>query len=325
MPTTISAADIITDYGNYYNPEGANAQRLYRNVIDPVQFEEGFTPMMIDGNIHRMASYTEDDIIQAFQKAYTPNGTNAFTPRQFALFNLKVDKEILPDEIKETWLGFLASLSIQDRLQWPFPRWYLEVHLVAAAQEQYNVEIAYKAVRVAPTPGTPGNPEDSMNGLGKVVADLITAGDIAPITMGAVPTDPVLFVEYVEDFLNNVPEKIRMRCEIIRMNQTLSTRYAQGFREKYKTGVVVPGPNMNLRTPVADTNSVVVGYSAMAAKNRIFTSAASNLLRFTTSMGSPVPQMSKSGSNPRAIHIYWDWYKLLDIKNPAEFYCSEQV
>ncbi len=325
MATTLVITDILTDYGNYYLPSGQNEQRLYKNVIDPVQFEEGFTPMVIDATIHQMAKYTEDDIIQAFQKAWTTNGSPTFTPRQFSLYNLKVDKEILPDELKVSWLGFLASLKEQDRLSWPFPRWYMEAHLVPRAREQYNEEIAYKGVYVAPTPGTAGNPEDSMNGMGKIIADLITAGDTTPITMGAVPTDPIDFVDYVEDFVASIPEKIRGKCRILRMNQTLSTRYATGFRAKYVTGVQVPTEGMSLRTPVANTLMTVVGFSAMTGKDRIVTAAPDNLLNFTTSVGNPIPQMLRSGSNPRAIQILWDWWKLLSVKNPEELYVSDQV
>jgi hypothetical protein len=325
MATNLSITDIITDYGSYYLPSGQNAQRLYRNVIDPVQFEEGFTPMVIDGTIHQMASYSEDDIIQAFQKAWTPNGTVTFDPRQFSLYNLKVDKEILPDELKVSWLGFLASQKEQDRLQWPFVRWYLEVHLVARAQEQYNEELAYKAVYVAPTPGSAGNPEDSMNGFGKVIADLVTAGSISPVTMGAVPSDAVDFVDYIETFVNSIPEKIRMKCKLLRMNQTLSSLYAQGYSEKYQKGVIVPGQSSNLQTPVRNTMLEVAGFAAMTGKDRIFTAQPSNLLRFSTSAGNPVPQILRSGSNPRAVQILWDWWKFLSILNPTEFYCSDQV
>jgi len=128
-------------------------------------------------------SVTTSDLIQAFQCDFTPNNTHTFDEDPVPLQRLKVDLEFSCDDMEgfydtffHEWDEFGSGKKPED---WRFPAWIYEKEIYPKLEEEMELLIAYKGIRVAPTTGVAGTPAASCDGLGKKIADAITAGRIA--------------------------------------------------------------------------------------------------------------------------------------------------
>ena len=122
---------------------------------------------------------------------------------------MKADMEETPDDLEATWLGFLADDSL-DRKVWPFVRWLIEVHALPQIQEDYELYEVYGGNYAAPVNGVPGPAGTAMDGIKTTLNGLVTAGRITPISIGAIPSDPAAFVDYVELFTDRINARYRV-------------------------------------------------------------------------------------------------------------------
>ena len=181
----------------------------------------------------RSALGTFSDVLQRFQKEWTPKGTVAFTTKEIAMQHIKIDSDVYPDEIEDTWLGFLANEEL-DRKTWPLVKWWLEGLLEKGAENLEKNEIFW-GVPGTITPGTPTASGTNILGIRKQINTAITAGDIVASIVGAAPSDPVLFVTYVATFWGTIPEIEQKEIDTIIMSRTLRTRFMKGMDIKYNT------------------------------------------------------------------------------------------
>jgi hypothetical protein len=68
--------------------------------------------------------------LQTFKKQFSPKGTQTFTPLPIRLRRIKIDLTIDPEDIVETYFGFLSGLPMAERSNWPVVR-YIWEQLVA--------------------------------------------------------------------------------------------------------------------------------------------------------------------------------------------------
>jgi hypothetical protein len=181
--------EIITAYGAYYLNNGQNATRLVQLLFRRGVTEQLFSSIVTDDTLYQAAKTVLGTILQPFQKAWTPKGNLVVTPITIKQFKMKADVEETPDDLEATWLGFLADGSLK-RTEWPFVRWFLEVHLIPQIEEDYELNEVYAGVRQEPANGVAGPPGTAMDGIRKILNDHTGAGRITPSVLGAIPTDP---------------------------------------------------------------------------------------------------------------------------------------
>ncbi len=319
----INVADLIAAYGAYY--DGTNRQstlfsRLYRGIKE---VEMGIM-RIVRTNATRWESSDSEigDVLQSFQKDFTPAGDLDFLPHLVNLFNVKSDIRICPDAIKATWAGFLEDGNL-DRAQWPFVRWIVEEHIMPKLLQNFGVDALYKAQYVVPTPGTPGTPVESMDGLEKVQDDLVGAGSIAPIVLGAVPTNPSDFVTYVEDYMDAIDERFVESIETIQMSEPLAKRYSRGYQSKYGTGVRLPGESMY--SEIADYSARVVGVPSMRGKTRIWSSTPGNAVIIAKNWDNHMQFRVAPDDNPRYVKIFTDFFAAPNYEKVEEVFITDQV
>lgn len=261
----MNVADIITEYGAYYLNQGQNMASLHQVARTPFASEAAFTTVVTDNTIWQAAQSTFTRIVQPFQKAFTPVGTLTFKPLGIQMYHHKADTTEYPDDLEATWLGFLANNNLK-RSEWPFIRWYLEKQYFPQIQQDLELNEIAKGVYAAPTAGTAGAAGTAMNGYKKIIADQITAGRITPITMGTVPTDPAEFVDYVEDFVDQIDELYWSQPMTINMSEQFARRYYRGKERKYGKNTV----GASIDETVAFTNINVRGLPSAVGSNRIW-------------------------------------------------------
>ncbi|WP_128544071.1 hypothetical protein [Larkinella soli] len=314
----MNVADIITEYGAYYQDRGQNLASLYQVARQPFVSEAAFTPVVTDETIWTAAKSTFTRIVQPFQKAFTPTGTLKFSPVSIQMFHLKADTEEYPDDLEATYLGFLSSADLR-RADWPFIRYYLEKEFFPQIQQDMELNEIFKGVYAAPTPGTPGLVSTSMNGLKKTIGDHITAGRITPITMGAIPTSDADFVTYLEDFGDLIDKKYWNGAMQISMSQDLERKYQRGLLEKYGKNTV--GNEQNLT--VKFTNLTVKGLSSHNGSSRIWTTPKANavVLKKKTQNTKLVDIQSVD----RQVKFLTDFWYGVGFILPEIVFCNDQV
>jgi hypothetical protein len=310
--------DIITEYGAYYRNNRQNMNSLLRLQYAQTDTTKFMTPIMVDGTRWEAAKFTFGQMLQPFQKAVTVAGSATAKPVKWDLYHLKMDVKESPDDLEASWLGFLASENVK-RTEWPFVRWMMEQAMQKAARD-YELNEIYKGVYSAPTANTPGAPGTAMNGIGKIIADAITATAITPITLGAISTTPVTFLEQVETFARsiiginedygNVPMNVHM-------SPTLAMRYKTGYREKYGNQSDFTG----VGAKVIDTNLTVVPLSSMSGRSRIWASPKENILdlRFRTAREGQVDIQPKD----REVQILADHWRGVGFGLLEAVFCNE--
>src|SRR5690606_36150143 len=199
----IVITDIIAEFNAYYRPGGQGMKNLITKLLQRSVTEAYFPRRITEATIMDNALVSFQRALQRFQKQWTPTGGATFVPTSIPLTALKIDEEFYPDEIEESWLGFLADNNL-DRKTWPLVRFMVEGALDKAQEDLELLEI-YKGVVGTITPGTATAAGESLNGIRKTINDAITAGSTTSTALGALPTDPAAFVEYVEALVKSAP------------------------------------------------------------------------------------------------------------------------
>lgn len=230
----MTISDVTAAYGQYYINNGQNAQRLRKLLYHASSKLDALCTTMptMDTQL-RFARSTMTSVLQGFQKDWTPKGDMDFKPSPINLHPIKVDIEVYPHELEESWLGFLATEDKSPK-DWPFIRWAIEEHYLGKLQEEWILEAAYGGVFAAPTVGTASAPGTVVNGLRKIINDSVAAGDITTIATGALDTaDPEALVGQIEDFAKAISTRYRGHNMTIAANMDVYDAYREGVDIKY--------------------------------------------------------------------------------------------
>ncbi len=314
----MTIADIITEFGAYYEKNAANKSRLYSLLRAATPTTDILTPIVTDDTIWKASQAAMTRVLQPFQKAFTPIDALTITPVEIVNYKMKVDASEYPDDLEATWLGFLAGSKLS-RKDWPFVRWFVEEHLIPQAKEDFELNEVYKGVFAAPTPGTAGAVSTSMNGFKKLIADFITATRITPITTGAPSATNSTWVGQVETFA----DAINTKYWGVKMQLAMSETNARKFHRGYQT---VYGKDTNYKDgkgEVPFTNLTVMGLPSMGASNRIWCTPKSNAIRL---MKKTENQDNMEIENvDRQVKFYTDWWTGVGFIIPEIVFCNEQV
>jgi hypothetical protein len=306
----LTTTALVADYGAYYKKGSQGRQDLMTALYRGAEFDAAFTTVTTDDTVIRKVIVSSDSVLQAFQKAFTPKGAAAFTTLPINLFKVKADDEIYPDDIEATYIGFLASNSL-DRKEWPISRWYVEKVLMPQFFQDID-DNAYKAVYSAPTPGTAGASSAAFDGFKKVLIDNEDAGKIPAgniLTTGTIPTDPGDFVGWVEGLVEAIDSDLRARLQLgVHMSHAFALRYMKGMREVYNVNYQQTNELMSL---VNFPNIKVAGFTAMSSESGVFIAPKANLIRGLKRPTSLV-EMESGDRKVKVYSDHWRGYGVAD-------------
>ena len=121
----MNVSEIITAFGAYYLNSGQNMNNILRMLTQGAVTPSFMTPIKTEETIYRMSSVTVGSLVQSFQKDWTPSDPGIFVPNEIRKRHMKIDIDIFPDDIEDTWLGFLASNNLSKK-DWPLIRYMIE-------------------------------------------------------------------------------------------------------------------------------------------------------------------------------------------------------
>jgi hypothetical protein len=314
---SVIKTDLVTDFGSYYLPEGQNEARLLSGLRQKSVTTTHAKPIIHDGDVYRFANVTLGGIVQGFQKAFTASGNIEFKPNEIRLRNLKIDLSLFPDDVKGSWLGFLSSLTDDERKNWPIVRYLLEKEVLPQIPHDLETAAYFKGAYSAPTPGTATTVAQVMDGL-KSIITTAQAGDANTIVLTDAITEENAF-DRVEEFVDGLSEltdkgvktKMYMDPKILRW-------YNRDKRNTHGTDV-----NYDPSKPVVDfTNVELVGLPSMSGEKMIWATPVDNFLYIRKANGMKSPRVEES---KREVFLMTDWWEGLGFGYDALVYAATWV
>ena len=303
----VNIDDIITAFGKYYLKGSQNKSRLLS-----VPFISG-TTLSIPGmrqvhttdTIYQMANPIFSKLLQQFQKSFTAKGGVDFHPNEIQLRQCKVDQEVYPHDIEESWLGFLAGDSSRNIEQWPIVRYLLEEYIAQMIEEEKETDVAYKGVYAAPTSGSAGSGEHIFDGFHKL------------LQVGAADTDyPINVVsdideldvdtafDQIEKFSKGIASQFSKHNIMIFVAPEFERAYLEGKRAKGFYNVTNDG---QIGTRIDFTRHTVVGLESMAGTTDIWGTMPENMFHIMKRDDSTTNiDLQKSD---RMVKILMDWWE----------------
>jgi hypothetical protein len=263
---TIIATDVITEWKALYRAQGQSVKDIMLKLMQRSVTEKYFPVRLTNNTILEKVSAEFARVLQRFQKGFTPIGSTTFKPLKIELYKIKIDLQETPDDLEESWLGFLAGEGV-DRKQWPFIKWYLMNALIQAEKDLELNEI-YFGVPGAITPGTATAAGTTLKGIKKQINDLNTAGTADIKVLGAPTDDPVEFVEYVEEMTKMTDRLLRNEIDFWFMNEDRHDLFRDGMREKYN--INYNQVDESKITKLRNDNIRVVGLPSMHGSDKIW-------------------------------------------------------
>lgn len=313
----IDVSDVVAEHGAVYKDSGQAVKDIQlafreRSVTDML-----FNTRVTTETILHKSSASITKVLQRYQKQFTAKGDTALQPRKILLDKLKVDVEEVPDDLEQDWHGFLTDSGLS-RKDWPFVKWWLEKLVLPQMQEDWELDEVYKGVQGAITPGTATLAGANINGIRKIINDFITAGDIVPISTGALSSDPVTFVTQMEDFVKQIPRKYLSSISKIAVNEDKGELFREGMDLKYNTNYMKEGSVMKIRYK----NIELMGLPSMAGDDKIWTTVKGNAV-----MGIKKPKnqkIFKIEEHKRLVSAHTDFYKTPGFWIPEWVFTNDQ-
>lgn len=298
---SITVSSIVQEYGAYYIDAGQNKKRLLNLLTQGRELEKYVTPIKSNDTIYRLGNAAFNSLVQPFQKAFTQKGGMTLTPNEIRVFNIKIDDEFYPDEIKATWLGFLAANQV-DRKEWPLVKWLMETYYRQQIDRDMEINEYYKGVYATPDAGVAGADGTSMNGLQKQLKDGVNAGTINSVDIEALSADTIFDqVELFTDRISEVYQGVEMNIFMSRYwyKKYMQDKRAQGFYQKSSDKEIDDGIDF--------TPQSVKPLACMTGTNDIFCTPRANLLHITPE--TLTKNNFKAEEAKRNVAIMADWWE----------------
>lgn len=269
----LTITDILSEYGSYYIKSKQAQKDIIKKLKQPSVTESYFSETPTDDTKIRKSSADMSRVLQRYQKAFTAIGDLTFKPREIDLNDVKIDSKITPRDLQNSWLGFLAEKGI-DPTTMPIVKYYMQ-HLIEQSKEDLENNEVFAGERDTVTPGTATAAGESVDGIRTKIRAAVTAGTWNDYALGAVPTTAIEVVEYIEDFVGNIPRLVKNDIDHIFMNEDTRDLFLDGMRQKYNTNYMAEGDE----TKVRHSRATVVGLPSMTGSGMIWATPKWNRLK----------------------------------------------
>lgn len=299
----MEAKEISAAFGAYYENSGQNTKRILMMLTQGAESPKYMTPIMTDDTIFRLANLHMKKIVQPFRRGWHPKDAASFTPNELKLYKIKVDDDIEPDEIEATWLGFLASQSI-NRKDWPLVKYLIENAYIPQIHQDMELDAYFWGVRKeSATDGEALEPRDSMDGLhiqlqrgvDKDTINLVSS--IGKLETATIFDQVEAFDDGIKGVYQNVPMYIFMSPE--NKKAYLRDKRAQGFYDMKS--------DAEINSDVDFSPRKVVGLPSMTGYEYMFASPKSNVIHLNKKSANKTN--IKIEENKREVSFLADWWE----------------
>jgi hypothetical protein len=316
---SITKTDIVTEYGAYYIDAGQNKKRLLSLLTQGRELQNHVTPIKSNDTIYRLGNAAFSSLVQPFQKTFTQKGGITLVPNEIRVYNLKIDDEFYPDEIKASWLGFLAAQNLT-RKDWPLVKWLMEVYYMQQIDSDMELNEYYKGVYSTPESGTAGADGTGMNGLQIQLQEGVDAGTIhsVPLTGGDLDKDTIF--DQVEEFTDGISEVYQGKEMKVFMSRYWYKKYMQ---DKRSQGFYQKTSDAQIDAGIDFTPQSVVPLACMTGTDDIFCTPKANLLHITPE--TTTKNKFNIEEAKRNVAVMGDWYEGLGFGINGAVWTNKRV
>ncbi|WP_340074521.1 hypothetical protein [Leptobacterium sp. I13] len=297
----IATTDLVTQFGDFYIPEGQNENRLLSAVRQKTVTTQYAKTIIHDGEVYRFSNVQLTEIVQQFQKQFTPKGDATFKPNEIRLRNIKTDLSLYPDDVKGSWLGFLQSMDDQERKNWPIVRYLLEKEVIPQLHHDMELKAYFKGSYVAPTVGTAGSTGQTIDGVKKLLDAGVLDSSMQSVALSASVTQANAF-DLVEEFVDSFDPLLEGTKMRVYMDPKILRWYHRDKRNTHGADV-----NYDPAKPVVDFSTCeLVGLPSMAGEKYFWATPADNFLYLRRENGMKKPRVEES---KREVYLMMDWWE----------------
>ena len=268
MYTAIDLTDLATALGAYH--------REHRDqLVSEILLDEDFT-----SDLNVMDDVTDELPLPnlGIEDLTKPADPTAFSPTSNALKfgarvlkvrGIKVDLLLIPQVLEKSWLGKMKKSS--DPMDMPFEKFIMN-YINSKITEELRLRSIYKGVYDAE--GT--TPDDTMNGFLKLIADEITATNIAPITTGVISSSNV--VTKLELVYDGLGEAYKSKPTIMKVSPTIFDWYNRKYRTDFGQNQDYKGMTTSKRRLLDGTMCELVREPGLTGSQRVICSQVENFV-----------------------------------------------
>lgn len=244
------------------------------------------------------------DVMQAYQKAWTPSTDAAVRAEILQVYRQKIDWEFDPVALEKTFIGDMIDGSSIEGQQ--LFEGFLVDQIFLAFRKQFEYKELFKGVFVTPTPGTANPAGANMNGLLKLVVDGIAASKITPTVTGVITQ--ATSRDAFESVFDGVATDFQSEETIALCSPLMYRWYKRDYRAEF-------GGNQDYRnmagelepTMIDGTNCQISPCPGMAGSQRIVVTPKSNLVRIIDGTGEDETLNLEFVRNRRVIEVQGDF------------------
>jgi len=312
--------DALQAFNREYSPEIQSA--IYQRLMFPMYM----TPKSGVTDEHIGTSVDTSEVLQGYQKAFTPKGDATLTPYKTKARPVKIDFKL--EEVEKLRQTYLAKMyrEANGKKQYDemdFVKFLLTEQLPGRIAKDMEV-VSWQGNYAAPTAGTAGTALEATDGIGTVISDEITAGNIAGdrlIVTGAVTSTNI--VDKIELFLDALPDAVHTSDVMDGANVFISHANLRAYLRAYATKY---GTQADYKGPVAKaygSNVNLVGIPGMGSGDRFLFTPKANLIHCFDKVDYPTEYEFEVAQ--RTISVYADWIMGFGFESLGLVYVNDQA
>lgn len=315
MSNVFTVEKIVQEFGKFYQDGGQGQKDFFRGLMQPSVTLKmaGMRQIRTKDTLWRLANPIIGSFMQPFQKGFTPKGSIDWHPNVITMQKCKIDVEIDPEEIEESYLGFLGGLDSSQLDKWPIVH-YIRKNILDAVEQDKELYCAYSGVHEDPVTGTAGEAYQCFDGLKKQLVDGAKSDYPVHIIegIGELTTEDVF--DQIEEFYAKLPERYRRAGMPIFVSDDMLLAYQRIKRDRGYYNVQDDG---GISTRVDFSRANVISLPSMAGTKDIFSTIPSNIAHLTKrDLGGNNFDVQKAD---RIVKLLLDWYEGLG------FCCNDYV
>jgi len=315
--TGIDLSDVTTALGKYMSVP-RTAQDIWSRLFQGLELAPYLKKIGGQTGKYVGVNSITTELMQPFQKGFTPKGTVDFNPYINDVFRAKVDFLLDNiDDVYASWVMFLAD-ETKERKDWPLVRYIVEFELLPKVIEEMNFAMCAGSY-VAPTLGTAGASLATMNGYKTQITSLITGGSLTPIVTGAISATNAL--DSLETFADGIDSKYSDKGGVIFCSKSVERFYKQDYRATFGATNSADAKN---QLKLDNYNIKLVGLEGWGASQRLmFSNNNGNMIHLYDKIFTP--STFQVQQDKRAVVLMADWHQAVGFNTLTGVYVNDQV
>lgn len=315
--TGVDLSDVTTALGKYMSVPKV-AQDIWSRLFQGLELAPYMKKIGNQTGKYVGVNSITSELMQPFQKGWTPKGTVDFNPYINDVFRAKVDFLLDNiDDVYASWLMFFAD-ETKERKDWPLVRYIVEVELLPKIIEEMNFAMCGGAY-VAPTAGTAGASLATMNGYKTQITSLITAGSLTPIVTGAI--SPTNALDSLETFADGIDSKYSDKGGVIFCSKSVERFYKQDYRATFGSTNSADAKN---QLKLDNYNIRLVGLEGWGSSQRLmFSNNNGNMVHLYDKIFTP--STFQVQQDKRSVILMADWHQAVGFNTLTGVYVNDQL